>query len=64
MVMLRRSCILVIHSPPGMFEDSAFIVSGFLFSELTSHWVVQLHRLTRLAQGIGRGTDHLYPQAV
>lgn len=49
MVMLRRSCILVIHRPPGMFEDSVFTVSGFWFSELTSNWVVQLRRLTRLA---------------
>lgn len=32
MVMLRRSCILVIRSPPEMFGDSVFIVSGFLFA--------------------------------
>lgn len=32
MVKLRRPCILVIHSPSEMLEDSVFIVSGFLFA--------------------------------
>lgn len=32
MVMLRRACILVIHSSPEMFEDSVFVVSVFLFA--------------------------------
>lgn len=49
-----------------MVEESVFIVSGLFvfFKELTSNRVIQLHRLTRIAQAIDWGIGHLYPQAI